>query len=88
MNQPDLALNNQQWLICHKTTPNQNWKYIFVYFFHHRNLFDFSTFFKFQEFTILFRIKVSQPAPSALDQRIAPMSLSRNQNVFLSSGCI
>ena len=23
MNKPDLALNNQQWLICHKTKPNQ-----------------------------------------------------------------
>ena len=23
MNKPDLALNNLQWLICHKTKPNQ-----------------------------------------------------------------
>ena len=22
MNKPDLALNNQEWLICHKTKPN------------------------------------------------------------------
>ena len=22
MNKPDLQLNNQQWLVCHKTKPN------------------------------------------------------------------
>ena len=24
MNKPDLSLNNLQWLVCHKTQPNQN----------------------------------------------------------------
>ena len=27
--EPDLALNNLQWMICHKTKPNQTKSYIF-----------------------------------------------------------
>ena len=31
MNKEDLALNNQQWLICHKTQPNQIICLIYMY---------------------------------------------------------
>ena len=33
MYKKDLALNNQQWLICHKTKPNQVFFYCYVFFY-------------------------------------------------------
>ena len=33
MYKEDLALNNLQWLICHKTKPNQTKSYILIYMY-------------------------------------------------------
>ena len=33
MYKQDLASNNLQWLICHKTKPNQTWKSFLVFFY-------------------------------------------------------
>ena len=38
MNKPDLALNNLQWLICHKTKPSLQYHVIgqsVVYYYYH-----------------------------------------------------
>ena len=56
MYEKDLALNNLQWLLCHKTKPNQTKSFIFDIYMYKKVLSDFHWYCIFAFFVAVLRL--------------------------------